>query len=525
MNPNVILIPPVEQYLAQPDLCKKIRVGVYCRVSTDSEEQLNSYHNQISYYIGLISKEIEWEFVDIYADEGITGTKAEVRDDFNRMIEDCRKGLLDLILVKSISRFARNTLDCLKYVRELRALNVDVYFENEKIHGINASNEFLITIHAMHAQEQAISTSNNKRWSIRKQMESGIWLPTFTGYGYIIQDEEIVKDPKVKENVELIKKLYLDGYSINKIKTYLEMKEIPSPKDKGCWSERLIETILVDPLYRGHLIAQRTYKTETFPFEQRINRGELPQYHYYDDHESYINKEEADKIDEIMMTRRALNGAIPNSGKSHNRNYLSGKVMCAECGSKMKRIIRSHTKAVGYSCEKHIKDKVNCSNKTVLENTIQLAFIKVCSKLKYHKNLLEDYLKDQIIVDEYSKNHSQLENLTKQYQSVIKQIQQTAVSFNRGLCESAFYVSEIERLREEKMRIYQKQKETRGEDGCCKEIENTKMIQSLLEFYQYGNQFDEQLFEEIVDHVEAFNQKEITFHLINGLVVTEKMEV
>lgn len=525
MNPNVIMISAMERALAQKTALLKKRVAAYCRVSTESDKQLNSYYNQTSYYVGIIEKQFEWVFVDIYADEGISGTQTESRDEFNRMIEDCRKGLIDLILVKSISRFARNTVDCLKYIRELRALNVDVYFENENIHSINASSEFIITIHAMHAQEQSVSISNNSRWSVRKKMENGTWLPSFTGYGYIVSDDELVKDSKAEKIIEIIKDLYLDGYSLGKIKQYLEEHEIPTPKGNKKWDETLINVILTDPLYRGHLTAQKTFTTDTFPFENRRNRGELPKYHYYDDHEPYINKEEAEMIDNIMMTRRTVNGAIPESGKSQNRNYLSGKVRCAECGGKMKRIIRSHTKAVGYTCEQHIKNKINCSNKTVLETTIQNAFMKVCGKLKVHKNLLDDYLKDLEIVDKYSKNRVLLEELSLQYQSINKQIQETAVSYNRGSCESAFYMQEIDRLKIEKSRILEMQKEMRLEDGYYQEIENTKMIQHLLEFYRYGKQFDEELFEEIVDHVEALNQKEITFYLINGLVVVEKMEV
>lgn len=524
METNVLMIPPKSQEVISTVKQKKLRVAAYCRVSTGTEEQLNSYFHQISYYVSKIEDEDQWEFVDIYADEGLSGTKVKFRDDFNRMMNDCREGVIDMILVKSISRFARNTVDCLSYIRELRALNVDVYFENENIHSINMASEFMISIYAMHAQEQSISTSNNKRWSVQKSMKNGTWLPTFTGYGYIIKDDELVKDIAVAEVVDLIKNLYLDGYSTVKIVEHLEENEIPSPKGNKNWNTALINTILKNPIYRGHVEAQKTFTTDSFPFERRLNHGEHPKYYYYDDHEAYISKEEAEKIDQIMVVRRELNGSPKCSGKSAMRNYLSGKVICDECGSKMKRAIYSSSKVIAYSCPLHIKDKEQCLNKSVLESTIQEAFVKVCNKLKYHKDLLENYKQDLFQIKQSTKNYEKLNRLTNEYQSINKQIQQTAVSYNRGLCESAFYIHEIKRLKEKKIKILQ-QKEKYREGGYQNEIKNTKMIQDMLSYYRFGDDFDESLFTDIVDYVSVIEQTKVTFHFINGLSVTEKMEV
>ena len=178
MERTVIVIPADRTgNISSDGNIRKCRVAAYCRVSTENEKQLTSYHNQIAHYVNMISESEEWEYVDIYADEGITGTKDWKRDEFNRLLDDCRKGLIDLVLVKSVSRFARNTVDCLKYVRELRNLHVDVYFENQNIHSIRASSDFLLTMHAMHAQEQSISVSGNQKWSVRNRMKEGTWLP------------------------------------------------------------------------------------------------------------------------------------------------------------------------------------------------------------------------------------------------------------------------------------------------------------------------------------------------------------
>lgn len=524
MDTNLMIVPAIEKIHEKNKTLKRKRVAAYCRVSLDKDEQLTSYHNQISYYIGLISQEIEWEFVDIYADEGISGTQTKSRNDFNRMIEDCRKGLIDIILVKSISRFARNTVDCLKYIRELRTLNIDVYFENEKIHSINDSSEFLITIHAMHAQEQSISISNNSKWAIRKSMENGTWIPTKTSYGYKIVDDEIIKDAKVEKIVDTIKNLYLDGYSFKKITEYLDSNGVETPRGNKKWDETAIKTILKDPLYRGHLVAQKTFMTDTFPFEQRTNHGELPKYQYIDDHEPYINEEEAKMIDNIMMIRNTLNGRGEESRELPKRNYLSGKVICYECKSKMSRVKANSLKNIGYMCRNHMKDSTICSNQKVLINTIQSAFIKLCNKLKAYENLLDDYLKDLEVVDKHSKNHVIIEKFSSQYQDINKQIQKIVVSYNSGSCESAFYVQKIYELREEKNKVMKLQKMLRLEDGYYQEIESTKIIKRMLNFYQCGESFDEELFKSIVDHIEALNKKIIIFHLVNGMEIIEKVE-
>lgn len=526
MERTVIVIPADRTGNTSSDgNIRKCRVAAYCRVSTDNEKQLTSYHNQIAHYVNMISENEEWEYVDIYADEGITGTKDWKRDEFNRLLDDCRKGLIDLILVKSVSRFARNTVDCLKYVRELRNLHVDVYFENQNIHSIRASSDFLLTMHAMHAQEQSVSVSGNQKWSVRNRMKEGTWLPCNIGYGYIVKDGEIIKDKEAGFAIELIKDLYIDGYSINKIRSELEKRKISSPKGNNVWSERAITNILFDPLYRGHLIAQKTYATETFPFERRWNNGELPKYFYQNDHEPYIYKEEAEKIDHIIMMRRTRTGVMNRTNSSASRNGFSSKIICHDCKGNMKRIIKTSPRgSIGYSCTTHIRDKQKCSNKTVMEETIHKAFIVMVNKLKYHEDLLDDYLKDLEVLDKYTKSYSASNQIKQKYQNIKKQIYEIAMKFNRGLCESAFYVQEIKRLRTEADILYKKLKTMRSEVGYFREIEETHNIKRTLRYTEYLSEFDEVLFATIIDFVEAYDQNILIFHLCNGLEVKEEVQ-
>lgn len=524
MKKEVLIIPADTGIRKQKkENIRKCRTAAYCRVSTDNEEQLASYHSQIAYYVNLISQNEEWEYVDIYADEGISGTKANDRNEFNRLLDDCRHGLIDLVIVKSISRFARNTVDCLKYVRELRALKVDVFFESQNIHSISPASDFIITMHTMHAQEQVIGISSNQKWAVRNRMKSGTWLPSYTGFGYRIKEDEIVKDEETAPVIELIKNLYLGGYSFLRIGNELEKRKIISPKGNEKWSEATIRNILTDPLYRGHLIAQKTFSADVFPFERRWNRGELPKYLYENDHEPYISEEEADRIEEIMLIRKMQNGMSELPPRSWNRNRLSGKIICHSCGETMKRIIKTSPKGIGYSCPQHIRDKKMCGNKTVMEDTIYKTFNTMINKLKCHEDLLDDYLKDLEVLNMYMHGGTEDSAMKQKYEYVKKQIYEVAMKFNRGLCESAFYIQEIRRLRTEADYLRKHMKNMRNETGYGREIKETEDLIRTLRSIDYSENFSEELFERIVDHAEADDQKTMIFHLRNGLVLREEM--
>lgn len=502
------------------------RVAVYCRVSTASDEQLNSYHQQMSYYINKIESNSEWEFVDVYADEATTGTKTYLRDEFNRLMKDCHLGKIDLIIVKSISRFARNTLDCLAYIRELRSLNVDVYFEKENIHSINPASEFILTIHAMHAQEQSISISNNLRWSVKKRMKNGVWLPNYVGYGYLVEEDSIVKDDKVAPIIDKIKNWYLDGLSTAKIAKRLENEKIETPKGKKQWSDTMVNHILIDPMYRGELVGQKTYTTDTFPFERKRNHGEKEKYRYLEDHEPYISEKEAMQIDKMMNKRKQLKGISNHTNKYQNRNYLSGKVKCAICNSTMKRttITSGNERKIGYQCVQHIKDHNKCTNKIVYESTIQNAFVKAVNKLKDNIYILEDYLRDLEVLNKFTKSHSILVEFYLENENIKKQIYETVVGYNRGFYESAFYMHTINDLRSKQLQIREEMEKLKVESGYYREIELTLRFINDLKCYDYVFAFNEELFESYIQYVIAKDQSIITFQFMNGLCVQELME-
>ena len=520
MESNVVIIPATITRDGNSAIAKT-RVGVYCRVSTSHDEQLNSFYNQIAYYVGYIEDHEDWEFVDFYADEGISGTKTKTRNEFNRMLTDCRERRLDLILVKSISRFARNVADCLKYVRELREHNVDIYFENEHIHGRDMSSEFILSIHAMHAQEQAISTSNNMRWSVNKRMQEGLWIHTYVGYGYKIENDEIVKDQETAPVIEQIKQLYINGYSSRRIAKYLKENQIADIHNKEI-CENTIMHILTDPFYRGDLIAQKTFTTDSFPFERRWNRGEKDKYVYRDDHLAYINEEEGKCIDEILSRRKSNSFT---ASQSQARDHLSGKVICASCGSVMKRVIIGTDKLIGYSCKLHIKDYSACQNKTVMKSTIQKGFIRLVNQLKIHKNLLDQYMQDLIVLDAYARNQPKAEHLRIQLNDIKEQIHKTVLEYNQGCHEFAFYVQELRKLKLQEKKIKDEMIQQRVDIGYQKEIKETKDLQKLLQNINIMIDFEEEVFSQMIDKIQLSCKYDVTFILKCGLELSEHVEV
>ena len=256
----------------------QLRIAAYTRVSSDSDDQLNSFAAQNRYYAELISGKAEWRMVDIYADEGITGTSAAKREDFQRMMADCRRGLIDQILVKSISRFARNTKDCLEAVRELKELGVNVRFEREGIDTANVSSELITAIYAAFAQKESESISGNMRWSCQRRMEAGTFLPSSMAYGYKLVGRKIEIDADAALVVCRIFQWYLNGVNRIAIAKKLNEEGISSGQRKK-WHSASVRYILTNEKYTGDSLWQKTYTSDTLPATRHKNTGEHEQYY------------------------------------------------------------------------------------------------------------------------------------------------------------------------------------------------------------------------------------------------------
>ena len=344
--PKVIVIPAKEESAQELEKKKNLRVAAYCRVSTNSEEQLNSYENQKAYYTEKIMTNPDWTMVDVFADEGKTGTSACKRKDFLRMIRQCRQGKIDMILAKSVSRFARNTVDTLNYTRELRSLGIPVIFEEQNINSIHPESEFLITIHGAFAQSESEDTSSRVRWGIQQSMRTGkanIQFKTLLGYKKG-PDGEMVIEPEQAETVKLIYEMYLSGKTLRSIKESLEARGLRNAAGTTEWTTSNLRTILSDEKYCGDVLRQKTFIRDCISKQVVKNTGQRPKYLIQNHHDAIIPREQFDAVQFEMARRRAQTGrsrkSVPTGvGKYSGKYALSGLLFCGECGTAYSRVV------------------------------------------------------------------------------------------------------------------------------------------------------------------------------------------
>lgn len=312
---------------------RKTRVCAYTRVSSGKDAMLHSLSAQVSYFSGFIQRHNNWEYAGVYADEAVTGTK-DSRMEFNRLLKDCRAGKIDLILVKSISRFARNTLTLLQTVRELKDLNIDVFFEKENIHSISTAGELMLTVLASFAQEESVSNSNNKKWQIRKDFQKGV-CSWFQVYGYKRVNRKLCIVPEEAAVVQMIFNDYYNGMGRDLILKKLLSLGIPA-REGGVWHESAVSYILGNEKYRGDMLLQKSYVADPITKKKRANRGELPQYYVSNAHEPIIEPWLFDAVQKIRMQRRSQYIPAPSSRKSYP---FTGVIRCGACGSYYRRKI------------------------------------------------------------------------------------------------------------------------------------------------------------------------------------------
>lgn len=298
-----------------PILTKKTRVAAYARVSSGKDAMLHSLAAQINYYKKLIQDNQEWKFVGVYADEALTGTK-DTREEFQQLLTDCRDGKVDMIITKSISRFARNTVTLLETVRELKALSVDVFFEEQNIHSISGEGEMILTLLASMAQEESRSVSENMKWRIKKDFEQGIMWGGNSCYGYKLENKQLIMIPEEADIVRLIFQIYIEGKGADTIGKILDSKGI-HPKHSAKWNRSTVMTILSNYNYTGDLILQKTYRENHLSKRKIINSGELDRYAVKNHHQAIISK---DLFDEVQRIRKQKAEKI----KSHSKK----KILC-----------------------------------------------------------------------------------------------------------------------------------------------------------------------------------------------------
>ncbi len=304
------------------------KVAAYARVSMQSERMMHSISAQVSYYSKLIQKNPDWEYAGVYADDFISGTNTVKRDEFKRMLADCEKGKIDIILTKSISRFARNTVDLLKTVRDLKAKGIEVRFEKENINSMSGDGELMLSILASFAQEESRSISENVRWATKKRFEQGIPNGKFRVFGYRWDEDQLVIEPSEAAIVKRIFQNFLDGKS--RLETEKEFAAEGITTSNGCrWVDSNIKVVLTNITYTGNLLLQKEFIEDPITKHRKKNRGELPQYFVENTHEPIIDMETFQYVQDEIARRKEL-GALAN--KSLNTTCFTGKIKCPHCG-------------------------------------------------------------------------------------------------------------------------------------------------------------------------------------------------
>ena len=341
---TVSVIEPQKSILVDKEKYHQKRVAAYCRVSTDSEEQLTSYQNQMRVYTEMIAANKEWEFAGLCADEGISGTRADKRPEFQRMIRDCQNGKIDYIITKSVSRFARNTVECLEYVRSLKAQGIGIFFEEQNIDTLKNESELYLVIYAGFAQSESESISKHITWTYRKKFEEGkvsFQYKNFLGYrkGADSQPEIVPEEAAI---VERIYEMFLAGQPVKVIAQTLQAEKIEIPGKNLSFSKNMIMNILRNEKYCGDCILQKTVTVDCISKTRKANQGEAPMYIVENNHPAIISREVFNRVQEELIRRQALRAksdktSITATGK-YSKYALTEVLQCAECGSRYRRV-------------------------------------------------------------------------------------------------------------------------------------------------------------------------------------------
>lgn len=518
-------------------LKRLIKVAAYCRVSTEQDEQANSYDAQIEHYTAEIAKHSDWLNAGIYADKGITGTMAKKRPEFLKMIRKCRQKKIDLILVKSISRFSRNTVDCLEYIRELKALGIGVIFEKENINTLTETSEAMITIMGYFAQAESESISKNVTWGVRHAFSEGKVTFTHDIYGYkkeynpetkrqdiisIVEDEATV----IREIFER----YYAGDSLTGICTYLNNNQIVPPgKKKDRWYPSTLQTILRNEKYKGDVLTQKTFCSDLLSHKREKNTGQLAQHYLENHHEAIIDRELFDKV-QAEYARRNAKKVIKTDGTQetqkkgrYNSKYaLTDILVCGHCGAPYRRCVWTHhgNRKVVWRCTTRMdygKEKCNGSF-TIEEEGLHQAILKAISNLSSRKEELKDELKAALSITLLDTGAdmsitSLEQQIKEQENDLMRVVRITAERGNKGEFETEFKrisdnIKDLKRLLEvEKTKIRPKLDiESRLEDLF------TTIDRANVDVKEFNNQIIRQL----IAQIRIDNESKMTVILTNG---------
>lgn len=502
-----------------------LRVAAYARVSTDEDAQLVSLKTQKAHYEKVISENEDYVFVGLYYDEGISGTKKDGRDGLLQMLKDCEEGKIDFILTKSISRLARNTVDCLEVVRRLLDLNVGIYFEKENIDTRSMESELMLSIFSSLAESESRSISENNKWSIKRRFQNGTFIISSPPYGYENIDGKMVVNQEEAEIVKKIYKSYLAGNGTHRIADELNDRNIKGQRGAR-WHGSTINAILKNEKYVGDVLYQKTY-TDT-AYNRHTNNGEEDQYLLLDNHEAIIRREDFEKVQDLIKLRAIEKGNGENTGKYRNRYALSGKIKCGECNSTFKR--RHHyqpnDKYIAWTCTKHLEDIHECSMKYIRDKDVKLAFITLVNKLIFGKEFILLPLLESLKRIDSKEEVKKLYELEDELEKLVDRKEVLNKLMTSGILEASVYTEETIKIKEQEKTLIKER--TRSENAILGNDEEIRELEKLIDQLSKTDMlksFDDGLFIEVIDYILVVDRNIFDFYLKCGLVLREEVEV
>ena len=501
---------------------KKLRVAAYCRVSTEQEEQQSSYAAQIAYYTDKISQNKDWELAGIFADEGITGTSTKKRDEFLKLMALCEKGKIDMVLTKSVSRFSRNTLDAITYIRKLKAKGIPIIFEKEGINTMQMASEMALCFLSGFAQAESESISRNVTWGKRQSFKNGnvpFQYKRLLGY----EKGEDGQPKVVPEEAEMVKRIfrsYYAGASISKIKKSLEADGIPSPTGKEKWSPGVLQYMLRNERYIGDALLQKSYTTDTMPFRTVRNKGEKDRYYITGSHEAMISRTVFEQAQQLMKARNAL---CPHKG--YGRQYVfSQKIRCGKCGTNFSRRVTNGK--VYWMCRRHFRSKELCEVRQIREDAIIQAFNRMYNKLKQNSGYILTPALSQLtdLKSKITMSDGKIGSINKEIAELTKQSLVLNRLRTKGYMDSVIFMQKTNEINQQLDLLKRNRRRLMESDADDQIICDCRLLIGIMEQgAPFLADFDEMLFYSMVHHIVVTEQDKLRFHLLGGFTLTEPL--
>lgn len=510
----------------------KMPVAAYARVSTDREEQEDSFERQVEHYTQLIQQQESWEFVEVYADPGISGTKAEKRPNFMRMIEDCRQGKIKRILVKSISRFARNTIDALVYIRELRDLGVGITFETENIDTLTQGGEVLLTILAAIAEEESRSISKNVRWAFQRKFKQGdVMINTGIMLGY----KKVGKDENgnsvyeiVEEEAEIVRRIYREyvmGKSITGICRDLENDGITTKLGSTKWRPSTVKKMLMNEKYTGNAILGKTYKPDVMSKKRLINNGEAAKYYIKNSHPAIIPQSTYDRVQQLIQTRNQPTGLQVGTTRYCSKYRYSGILVCGNCFSRLRRHVRKYgtgKKVASWACPELIKEgRSKCDSHHVREDVLDKTYNAAFEEMIGAIDEIVAEIEETIDTEAEKETKIQTEKIETEILEIQKRIMAIHKQYSKKKISETEYYEQIESGTKELRDAEKRREQLVGE--ATKQAEVRLRLKTITSVCDAGGitAIDDNMVRAITEYI-VVNDDGIEIHLKCGAVITKE---